>query len=294
MCGWPCRWKSSRSALNRGNDVERAASILARARPLVEARGSAMAVADFYRCVSKQHLRERGYRVDPEVVEDHRRAVKAAQAVEGTKWDLGNPETVRISAMFLLGTALTWYGDLAEARQVLYQALDAVDRVGTPNGRGLVLLQLAITAWRQGDVELVRELAPQARAAAGGGAQRDQVAAATAALEAWVAWRDHRTEQVISLGAEAMELTTYPVEAYDFRFHWLAFFPLASAYLDLGQTERAVDAVRQMLEPTQAQLPDELEAAVQGASEAWDQGQPETAGRLVGEAVALAVKLRYA
>ena len=108
-----------------------------------------------------------------------------------------------------------------------------------------------------------------------------------------MAWRDDRTEQVIALGAEALELTTSPVGAY-VAFHWLALFPLASAYLDLGQTERAVDAARQMLEPTQAQLPDELEAAVQAACEAWDQGQPETAGRLVGEAVALAVKLRYA
>ena len=68
--------------------------------------------------------------------------------------------------MLELGIALTWYGDLAEARQVLYQVLEAVERVGTPNGRAVVLTQLAITACRQGDVELVRELAPQARAAA--------------------------------------------------------------------------------------------------------------------------------
>ncbi len=30
--------------------------------------------------------------------------------------------------------------------------------------------------------------------------------AVTAALEAWAAWRDHRTEQVIALGTEALEL----------------------------------------------------------------------------------------
>ncbi len=108
-----------------------------------------------------------------------------------------------------------------------------------------------------------------------------------------MAWRDHRTEQVIALGAEALGLTTAPVGTYPWRFHWLVLFPLVSAYLDLGQTERAVDAARLMLDPTQAQLPDELEAALRAACEAWDQGQPETAGRLVGDAVALAVKLRY-
>ena len=54
----------------------------------------------------------------PEIVEEHRRAAKAAQAVEGTTWDLNNPETQRFSSMSNLGIALTWYGDLDEARQV--------------------------------------------------------------------------------------------------------------------------------------------------------------------------------
>ena len=153
-----------------GNEVERAASILARTRSLVEARGSAMAVADFYRCLSLQHLRERRYRVDPEVVEDHRRAARAAQALEGTKWDLINPETVRNCAMLDLGSASTWYGQLDEAHQVLNRVLADTERVGTGNGRAVVLVQLAVRACRQGDVELVRELAPRARAVAGGGA----------------------------------------------------------------------------------------------------------------------------
>ena len=107
-----------------------------------------------------------------------------------------------------------------------------------------------------------------------------------------MAWRDDRTEQVISLGIKARELWRSDVEIYPFRCQ--ALFPLASAHLDLGQTDKAVDAARQTLTPPQAQLPDELEAAVQAACAAWDQGRPETAGRLVGETVALAVKLRYA
>ena len=60
---------------------------------------------------------------------------------------------------------------------------------------------------------------------------------------------------------------------------------------DRGQTEKAVDAARQTLEPTLAQLPDELEAAIQGACEAWDRGEPEKARRLVGDAVTLAREL---
>ena len=116
--------------------------------------------------------------------------------------------------------------------------------------------------------------------------------ASTAALESWAAWRDHRTEQAITLGTQALDLWRSHLETYPFRC--LGVFPLASAYLDLGQTEEAVDAARQMLEPTQVRLPDELEAAVQAACDAWDEGEPDTASRLVGEAVTLAGKLRYA
>ncbi len=76
-----------------GNEVERAASILASVRALVEARGNAFAAAIFHRLLSRQHLLERRFRVDADIVEDHRRAANAAQAIEGTRWDLGNPET---------------------------------------------------------------------------------------------------------------------------------------------------------------------------------------------------------
>ncbi|HXW82372.1 MAG TPA: hypothetical protein VEJ84_22940, partial [Acidimicrobiales bacterium] len=276
----------------RGNELERAASVLASVRPLVDARGNARAVAGFYRLLAMQHILERRYRIDAGVVEELRRAANAVQAVEGTRWDLGNPETVRFSSMLELGTALTWYGDLAEARRVHNQVLAAVERAGTANGRGVALTELAVTAWRHGDLELVRELVARARRAAVAGANLHFVTAATAALEAWVAWRDERPEQVIALGTEALDLWSSQLKTYPFRC--VALFPLAAAYLDLGQIERAVDAARQTLEPTQVRLPDELEAAVQAACDAWDDREPDKASRLVGEAVALAGELRYA
>jgi hypothetical protein len=172
------------------------------------------------------------------------------------------------------------------------QVLAIVERVGTPNGRGMALTELAVTAWRQGDVQLVRELAGQARAAAVAGSNWYYVTAATAALEAWAAWRDQRPEQVIALATEALAVWRSQLRNYPFRC--VALFPLASSYLDTGQIERAVDATRQVLEPTQARLPDELEGAARAACDAWDQGEPDKGFRLVGEAVTLARKLRYA
>jgi tetratricopeptide (TPR) repeat protein len=279
------------------NELERAASILEGMRPLAETRGSPPVMAGFLMYLSIRNILARHYRVDAELVEEHRRAAKAAQAVEGTTWHLGsNPETRRFSTMMFLGEALTWYGDLDEAGAALNQVLAQVERAGTSNGRSMALTALAVTAWRQGDVALVRELLHQARAAAASGPRKGHnwtyVAAATAALEAWVAWRDQRTEEVISLGAEALELWKTQLPSFQLRF--LALFPLASAYLVLGQTEKAVDAVRQTFEPTMARLPDELETALREACDAWDGGEPEKASRLVGGSLTLARGLRYA
>ena len=76
------------------NEVERAASILASARPLAEARGSPGGVAGFYMLVSMQHIIERRYQVDAEILAEHRRAAKAAQEAERTEWDLINLATL--------------------------------------------------------------------------------------------------------------------------------------------------------------------------------------------------------
>jgi hypothetical protein len=104
--------------------------------------------------------------------------------------------------------------------------------------------------------------------------------------------RDRRSEQVIALGTEALERWKSELKSYPLRC--LALFPLASAYLDLGQTEKAVVAASQTLEPPQARLPDELEAAVQAACDAWDHVGPEQASGLLADAVKLARDLGYA
>ena len=79
----------------------------------------------------------------------------------------------------------------------------------------------------------VRELVPCARAAAAAGPRTgdnwNYVAAATAALEAWLAWRDQRTQQVITLGTEALELWNPSRRGTNFAA-WPSS-PLASAYL---------------------------------------------------------------
>ena len=272
------------------NELERAAAVIESVRPLVETVCSPQVVACFHISLAQQHVRERRYRVDAQVLEDHRRSVAVTRAL-GPATGTEPNESQRCFALSNLGMVLTWHGDLAEAQEVLEQALASAVRMGGPGARGGVLVELAVNALRRGDVEVVRELASQAREAAAAGGFQYDTAAATA-LQAWVAWRDQQVGQALALGAQALELWESQPESYP--FHFLALWPLAGAHLDAGQVEEAVGVARQLLEPSQLRLPDELEGAVQSACEAWDRAEPELAGQLLAGAVQLARDLGYA
>ena len=272
------------------NELERAAAVIESVRPLVETVCSPQVVACFNIALAQQHVRERRYRVDAQVLEDHRRSVAVARAL-GPATTTEPNEGQRCVALSNLGMVLTWHGDLAEAQEVHEQALASVVRQGSLGARGRVLVDLAVNALRGGDVEVVRELASPAREARMAGGHPYYAAAATA-LQAWVAWRDQQEEQALALAAQALELWESQPESYP--FHFLALLPLAGAHLDTGQVDEAVGVARRLLEPSQARLPDELEGAVQSACEAWDRAEPELAGQLLAEAVQLARDLGYA
>jgi hypothetical protein len=272
------------------NELARRAALIEGARHLVEARGSGQLVAFFYGAKALQRLRERRYRVDEQFVEELRRCIEALQAPAPPTLPFLRPERAQCTNMITLGIALTWHGDLDEARRAHEQALAIGEREGSPGVRGAVLVELAITAFRQGDVKTVRELLPPARAAAATRGDSYHLAAATA-LQAWVAWRDGETEETLARGAEALELWQPNPEFYPY---CLALWPLAGAYLGTGQIELAIGSARRLLEPSQARLPDELEAAVLAACEAWDSVDAELASRLLTDAVQLARALGYA
>jgi tetratricopeptide (TPR) repeat protein len=237
-----------------------------------------------------QHLAERRYRVDEEVVGEYRRAMDAARASAPANYDLLRPDWTLRFTVSLLAIALTWHGDLAEARQLHEEAMAMGERQGSPILRGEALTGLAVIAMRRGEIEVVRELAPRARAEVAPGGHPNHVAVATALL-AWAAWRDHRVQEALALGTEALE--AWEPHPYVYPYN-LALWPLAGAYLDTGKVEEAVGAARRLLEPSLARLPDELEAAVHAACQAWDRAEPELAGRLLADAVQLACDLGYA
>jgi ATP/maltotriose-dependent transcriptional regulator MalT len=190
-----------------------------------------------------------------------------------------------------LGSVLTWHGELGEARRVHEEALASAARQGSPGARARALVELGIIAMREGDVEAVRELTAEGLTAAAGGEWQHATGAAIA-LQAWVAWRDRRLEAAIELARRALERGSSVVG--DSGFQFLALWPLVGAHLELGQLEEALAAARRMLDPSQARLPDELEAALHEACESWERADAALARRQLYQSLQLARDLGYA
>jgi hypothetical protein len=69
--------------------------------------------------------------------------------------------------------------------------------------------------------------------------------------------------------------------------------PLLAAHLRLGDTAAAVAAARQVIDPSQQLLPDDLTAALAAACGSWDQGDEARAAGLLTEALTVARTRAY-
>ena len=265
------------------NEPEKAAVVLASARPVVEARGTPAHRERFFTTLAIQRARQARYRIDEEMISNSRAAVAAAEQGVG--------EHAVALALFSLGFLLLWHGDLAEAQEKLETSLAIVNRIGDVVLRARCLCYLTVTALRRHDVEAARSLAPEASVAAEAAGYPEYIAAAKATM-AWVAWRDKRPEDVLVLAGEAWELWGTVVVTHPFK--WPCLWPLIAVRLAAGQVAKAVDASRHLLQPAQQRLPDELELILESAQAAWDSGKHELAADKLAKALELARHLRYA
>ncbi len=227
------------------NEPEKAAAVLASARPVVEARGTRAHRQSFYQILSVQRARQARYRIDEEMITNSRAAVVLAQQ--------GGGEHDLAFALFALGFVLLWHGDLPEAQEQLGASLAIVNLIGDVVLRARCLCYLCVTALRLHDVEAARFLTSDALTAAEGAGYPEYVAAAKAVM-AWVAWRDERPEDVLVLANEALELWETVVVTHPFK--WPCLWPLIAVRLAAGEVAEAVDASRQLLLPQQQRLPD--------------------------------------
>jgi class 3 adenylate cyclase len=265
------------------NEPDLGALALTRARWVVEARGSPQRKAAFYAQLAGQQARRNRHRIDEEILANARAAVTAAEQGAG--------EHVLASSVSTLGCLLLWHGDLAEAQEKLEASLAMGERIGDALLCLVCHVYLILAALRRHDVEAVRSLAPEALVAAQA-ASYPMFVAATKATMAWLAWREERTEDVVAIANEALEL--WQGIAVPYAFTCLCLWPLLAVRLAAGQVAEAVDAGRKLLMPPQIRFPDELESLVQSALDRWDTGEHERAASELAEALQLAERLGYA
>ena len=116
--------------------------------------------------------------------------------------------------------------------------------------------------------------------------------AVNTSVAAWLAWQDGRPDEVLRLAAEieSLDLTNAGSGAM---YRWIYLFPLLAAHLAAGATAEAVTAARRIIDPSQQWLPDDLTAALAGACESWDEGDPAQAAKRLTEALAIARARAY-
>jgi hypothetical protein len=244
-------------------------------RPVLETRGTPTRRFAFYHVLAMGPVIRRRYRVE-EADLAHIRASLAAAAQ-------GDDEKDVAYAAHFTGWLLWLHDDLDEAREHIERALVLAERIGEAILLAQGPLMLMLTALRRRDAETVRALLPRALAAAE--ATADPACRATIqACRVWLAWQDRCPEDVITLSGTI---------AATFSCEWVYLWPLIAVRLDAGDVAAAVAGARQLLQPDQQRLPDELDSAVAAACLAWDRDEPEAARRHLAGAVALARELYY-
>ena len=254
---------------------------LERARPVLEARGTAARRHTFDRQFTIQELIRHRFRVEDADIARLRRSVELAEQT-GDEKDVGY-------STYFLGWALWLRGDLTEAQLQLEKALAMGERIGQRNLASVGVLSLTLTALRRHDTEAVRARILQAMPLA---SRSSVYAAITMAAQAWLAWQDGRPDEVIRLAGRITEFGLRSLVS-GARYRWVYLFPLIAAWLQAGDVAAAVAAARQIVDPGQQLLPDDLMAALDAACAAWDRGEAGQAADGLAGALRRAHDLHY-
>jgi tetratricopeptide (TPR) repeat protein len=236
-----------------------------------------------------QRLLRNRLRVDEADIAALRTSIEAA-AHTGEDKDLAY-------AINFLGWAYWLRGDLAEATENLQEALAMAERIGETLLRETSLIALTLTAVRKHDTEAVRTLSARAIEVVGEAGTR---ASMHMSCQAWLAWQDGRPDEVLSLAARIAHIN--PTRIGDgARYRWVHLFPVIAARLASNADAEpvgdavtdAVAAARQILDPEQQLLADDLTAALESACAAWNEGDPARTRQCLSSALALAHDLHY-
>ena len=247
--------------------MDEALASLEAARPVLAARGNSSRQYSFYMLRGCHQVLSARLRASDQAVADMRRSVVAARQSRDMK-DIGY-------ATSILGWILWLHGDIEEARDNLEDALTIADRIGEVALHAEALAVLTMIALGRHDVAEVRELVTRSVQAAEQFSADYHYTWAKAPL-AWLAWHDGRPAEVLRVAAEIESSMARGKPTWT-RYSWVYLFPLIAVRLAQSDTERAVASARLLLDWDQDLLPDDVNAELEAACQAWGRGQGDDA-----------------
>ena len=156
-------------------------------------------------------------------------------------------------------------------------------------------VSVASSRFRRHDVEAVRSLSHRARGEATIAEMPLWLGAATA-IEAWVAWKDTRYEDVLRLAHEALDILgalEFAAVTWPTNYKPACLWPLVSIHLASGHIGDAVEAGCQLLDSSSVRPAAEVGDLLRSAISAWDGGDEVSAANSLRLAVAPASRLGW-
>ena len=191
-----------------------------------------------------------------------------AQSMIVASQDVDNLSDVGL-AQFVWGFSHLWRGELDEAEAGLLESLATAERIGDVTLQARALTYLTLVQRKRGRLNETGELAARTLAVAKAGQMLEYIALSQTHL-AWIAWRQKDLAAAQEIGQAALEDLSKASQAPPLRWH--ALWPLLGVALAHHQQATAVDYARQMLDPSQQLLPDDITEPLEKAVSAWEGG----------------------
>ena len=236
-------------------------------RPLVEAHGALTQQIDFFSWLSAMIAQRDRYVISERVL------TYIGIALEKSL-EIGTPSQI---AWNYFGSAFLhlWNDDLETAEAHSRSSLALARQYGDIVQEARSLTYLTLVYRKQGDMAAVRETAAHSLATAKMAELPEYIGMAKA-NQAWVAWHDKDWALAETYALIALETwSTLTPHHASLSFKWAALWPLIGIKLRSQQTGTALNYARELLDPSQQLLPDEVTRIVEVAIQLWEQGKTE-------------------
>jgi tetratricopeptide (TPR) repeat protein len=186
---------------------------------------------------------------------------------------------------WLTGMVLLQHGNLAGAEEHLQAGLALTERTGNLIVQTWILTWLSVLHRMHNQTEASREFALRGIQTAKATQVLENAALAIGNL-AWLAWRGGDLAEAEKQGRAALQI--WEQTAFVYAFHWTALFPLLAVAAEKGVLAEALDHAQALLHPQQQCLPEQLEAVLEAAIQAGQDGRAEAAREDLERAVQVA------